>query len=161
MWVLEGSCITKRGLKTNHVNIYKLKMKIKLMILNYLINIVASLKSIHVGTLLIKIKASIKLSLLISPFAFLAEWFSKLDIDNQNYIIIVLFAIGIDHLLGTYKHLFIDKDFTWKKNIVGVAVKVGLVVAIPYNESRKYPLAIPLPTWLRRLSCEWLWPWSS
>ena len=107
-------------------------MIFKPMILTYLINVVGSLQSIHNGTLMVKIFSSIKLSFLLSPIAILFELMSRWGVDNQEYIIIVLAAIAIDHILGSLKHLFIDRDFTWRKNITGIAVKIGLVVAVGF-----------------------------
>lgn len=44
----------------------------------------------------------------------------------------VLLAIIVDHLLGSWKHAFIKRDFTWLKNISGLAVKIGLVVCVGF-----------------------------
>lgn len=98
------------------------------MIIIYLINILKSLNAIHVGTLIVKIKATIKLSFLISPFAILWDKVTNWSIDNADYIGFVLIAIAVDHILGTIKHLRI-KDFTIKKNLTGLMTKIGLVVA--------------------------------
>jgi hypothetical protein len=106
---------------------------IKKMILTYLIGIVASLQKLCVGTITMKIKATITLGLMVSPFALIfertMERFSKWSFDNSNYIIVVLIAIAIDHVLGTAKHLWWDKDFKVSKNIIGLMVKLSLVVA--------------------------------
>jgi len=98
------------------------------MILNYLIGIVGSLQKMCVGTIAVKIKATITLGFLISPFALIMERFSKWSFDNSNYIIVVLIAIAIDHGLGTAKHLWWDNDFKLSKNIIGLMIKIGLVV---------------------------------
>lgn len=106
-----------------------MKINILKMILSYLINVLTYLKAIHIGTLLVQFKATIKLGILLSPLIFLVEKLSRWGIDNSDYIIVVLFAIAIDHVLGTTKHLYFDKDFTIKKNLKGLVIKIGLVVA--------------------------------
>lgn len=107
------------------------------MILNYLISVLTALKiMIHAGTYFAKIKSTIKLGFLISPLVVMTEKaialiigsVEKWTIDNSDYIGVVLVAIAIDHILGTIKHLKI-KDFTVKKNLVGLMTKIGLVVA--------------------------------
>lgn len=103
-------------------------MILKNMVLSYLINILLSLKLIHVGSFVIKLKASIKLAFLLSPIIFIWDKISKWGMDNSEYISFVLLAIAIDHILGTIKHLKI-KDFKIKKNITGLMTKIGLVVA--------------------------------
>jgi hypothetical protein len=103
---------------------------LKKMILLYLIGIFSQLKSIHVGAnLFVQLKATIKLGLLISPFVYIIEKLSKWGFDNSDYIITVLVAIAVDHALGSYKHAYIDKDFTWKLNLKGLMTKISLVVA--------------------------------
>lgn len=103
-------------------------MNLKSMIINYLIESLNSLKLIHVGTVVVKIKASIKLGVLISPIALIWEKLSKWGLDNSEYITFVLIAIAVDHILGTFKYLSL-KQFSLKKNIVGLMTKIGLVVA--------------------------------
>lgn len=103
--------------------------KIKKMVLSYLIGIVGSLQKMCVGTIAVKIKATITLGILISPFALIMERFSKWTFDNSNYITVVLIAIAIDHGLGTAKHLWWDNDFKLGKNTIGLMKKIGLVVA--------------------------------
>jgi len=103
-------------------------MYITKMILKYLISIVAALNTIHIGTMTLKAKATIKLGLLVSPFALLWDKFSKWTIDNEAFILFVLGAIIVDHIFGSIKHAFFDKDFSWIKNIIGFFTKLGLVV---------------------------------
>lgn len=103
-------------------------MLAKKMILNYAISVLSALKAIHVGTLTLKVKATIKLGLMVSPFALLWDKIMKWGLDNETYIFVVLGAIIVDHVLGTIKHAFIDRDFTWKQNVSGFFVKLALVV---------------------------------
>ena len=100
------------------------------MILSYLIGVLSQLQCIHLGgNLFVQLKATIKLGFLISPFVYVLEKLSKWGLDNSDYIITVLVAIAIDHALGSYKHAYIDKDFTWKVNLKGLMTKISLVVA--------------------------------
>lgn len=105
-------------------------MYLQKMFLNYLIGVVSSLKLIHTGTFLVKIKASIKLGFLLSIPTFIWDGLSRWGIANSDYISIVLVAIVIDHALGTWRHLFVDRDFDIVKNITGISIKVGLVVCM-------------------------------
>lgn len=109
------------------------------MILNYIISILKELSAIHlvksstyIGTVLLKFKATIKLGVLISPIAFITDAFVKWGIANMAYITFVLGAIVIDHALGTWKHLKVDKDFTVKENIKGLFVKLIIVILGAY-----------------------------
>jgi hypothetical protein len=49
------------------------------MIIKYLIGILGALNTIHVRTVLMKFKATIKLGILISPFALIMENFSRVE----------------------------------------------------------------------------------
>ena len=109
------------------------------MILQYLISILKELSAIHlvksstyIGTLLLKFKATIKLGVLISPIAFITDAFIQWGTTNMAYIVFVLGAVVIDHALGTWKHLNIDKDFTIKENIKGLFVKLIVVILGAY-----------------------------
>ena len=92
-------------------------------------SILKNILAIHSGTAVVKFKSLLILSfplattLLINPISL---WFDK----NIAYIGFVLIAIAIDHLLGSAVHLFIRKDFTFKKNIIGLAVKLSLVLSV-------------------------------
>ena len=90
---------------------------------------VKNLLAIHHGTAIVKFKSLLMLSLPISVLAAInpiGGWVEQ----NIAYIGFVLIAIGIDHLLGSAVHLFIKKDFTPKKNIIGLAVKLSLVLSV-------------------------------
>lgn len=107
-------------------------------LLTYAITLFQYLSNFHSGDMIMKIKASTKISVLTSLFFvaidYAAMWLNTMTqlsvwiIDNAVYIKLVLFAIGIDHFLGTIKHLFWTKDFHFKKNILGLLIKTGLVV---------------------------------
>lgn len=108
----------------------------KTIIIKYLIAILTQFNLIHVGKLYIKFKASAKLSVLLSPIpaAFIIIW-DKLSIGiinwfdlNLFYILLVLGAVAVDHAFGSYKHAFIDKDFNFKQNVIGLLIKLTVVV---------------------------------
>lgn len=111
-------------------------MILKKMIIKYVIWILASLKAIHGGDMLTQIENSIKLGLLVSipTFAtsFIVEHLTSWWLGNYDYIIMVLFAIAIDHLLGSWKHAFIKKDWSILKNLGGLGLKIGMVVTVGF-----------------------------
>lgn len=96
----------------------------------FLSTIISCILKIHSGPLLLKIKASFVLALSLSPVAYCMDRLMVWTYNNQDFIMFVTLAIVIDHILGSYYHAMIKRDFTWKKNITGVAVKTGLVVMI-------------------------------
>lgn len=85
---------------------------------------------IHSGDFEQRILSTSKLALASSPFAYisglLTDWFSL----NSGYVIFVFIAIIIDHLVGTWVHAFINRDFSMKKNIVGFFTKTFLAIAV-------------------------------
>lgn len=85
---------------------------------------------IHAGDFEDKIISTSKLALASSPFAyllsFITDWFSL----NSGYVIFVFIAIIMDHLIGTWVHLFIKRDFSMKKNITGFFTKTFLAIAV-------------------------------
>jgi len=79
------------------------------------------------------IQLSLKLSTLISlipslVFPSITNWL----INNIDYVSIALGSIALDHLLGSYVHLKIKKDWDFKKNITGFGIKVSMVVAFGF-----------------------------
>jgi hypothetical protein len=104
--------------------------KIYQMILQYFINVLINLKLIHIGTLTAKLQAAAKLGFFLSFPAFIFEMVVKWGVNNSDYVGFCMLAIVIDHILGTIRHLFIDKDFTIKQNIKGMVIKIGLVVCV-------------------------------
>lgn len=81
------------------------------------------------GSIYSKLKATFVLSLVSSPIAYIAEQFIKWGNEKIIYITFVLAAIIVDHALGSAVHLWHKRDFSFKKNIVGLLVKISLVVA--------------------------------
>lgn len=89
-----------------------------------------SIYLIHVGKLKIQLKACVIAGALTSPIYQIIEKMQHWGYTNQEYILFVLYAIAADHLLGSAKHKWIDKDFSWKENAKGIVTKVGLVVIV-------------------------------
>lgn len=52
-------------------------------------------------------------------------------IDNRVFLTLVFIAVAIDHLVGTYVHIAIKRDFSSKKNLKGLLVK-GFSVCAGY-----------------------------
>lgn len=107
-------------------------MLLKKMILQYLINLLTSLKAIHDGAMPMQLKASFKMGVLVSVPTFIIEQVTNWSIENYDYIVFVLASIAIDHFLGTLKHAFWTRDFCMKKNIIGICIKIGLVVLVGF-----------------------------
>ena len=99
------------------------------MLKTALLFILKNILAVHEGTAIVKFKSLLILAMplattmLINPISL---WVDK----NIAYIGFVLIAIAIDHLLGSAVHIFIKKDFTFKKNIIGLAVKLSLVLSV-------------------------------
>jgi len=87
---------------------------------------------IHKGTVLSKFKSALYLGIGASPIAYVIEKITDWSFENRDYIFFVLVAIAIDHILGSILHLVHYRDFTFKKNIQGLAIKIGLTVAMGF-----------------------------
>lgn len=86
--------------------------------------------AIQNGTIIAKTKAVAFFAFLASPLAVLFENIFNWYDSHFTYISFVLVAIIIDHLLGSYVHAYIKKDFSMKKNIQGFFIKTLLVVSV-------------------------------
>jgi len=60
----------------------------------------------------------------VSVSEVLNKWLSE----NIDYVVIALGLVALDHLLGTFVHAFIKKDFDWTKNILGLLIKLSMVL---------------------------------
>ncbi|WP_281991400.1 hypothetical protein [Aquimarina aggregata] len=87
---------------------------------------------IHKGTLIAKVKSLLSLSLSLSPFAYGIEKITNWTLENEAYVVFVLGAIVVDHILGSAKHLFVQRDFSLKENLIGLIKKVGLVITVGF-----------------------------
>lgn len=87
---------------------------------------------IHQGTIVSKINATVKLSIFLSPWLYVVSSISNWWMLNYGYVTFVFTAIMIDHVLGTWVHAFVKRDFSMKKNIFGFFTKVTLVVFVGF-----------------------------
>lgn len=77
----------------------------------------------------IKLEAAGKIAFILSLPAWIVTQFSNWYLTNRNYIIGVLICIIIDHIIGSIYHAIKVKDFSWKKNAIGLITKLGLCAA--------------------------------
>ena len=87
-----------------------------------------ALLQIHKGAFMVKLYAAFKLALPLSVMAWLTESLTMWSISNKSYIGGVLGCIAVDHLIGTIYH-FRQRDFTLKKNAIGLITKLSLCAA--------------------------------
>lgn len=101
------------------------------MIFKYLINYILHLVvQISEGSKLNEsLVPTFKLSFTLAPLWYIWNKIVDWTLDNQDYMYFVLGAIFIDWIFGTVKHAFIDRDFDWKDNAIGLVTKIGLAVA--------------------------------
>jgi hypothetical protein len=85
---------------------------------------------IHKGTAAAKVKSALALAISTSPLAFVLDQIFTWGLENSAYIIFVLVAIAIDHVIGLYLHLFIKRDFSISRNLEGLLKKIALAVAM-------------------------------
>ena len=76
-----------------------------------------------------KINASFKLCMLPAVAVSVFEYFSGLYTTDLSFLYGVLFVLMIDHVLGTYLHYFVDKDFTFKANLLGLLKKLTVILS--------------------------------
>ncbi|QLE02873.1 hypothetical protein HX109_15340 [Galbibacter sp. BG1] len=85
---------------------------------------------IHQGSIIGKVKATLYISLIGSPLAFIVDkithWYSL----NFGYVSFVIIAILFDHFLGTWVHAWIKRDFSMKKNIQGLFIKSAMILFV-------------------------------
>lgn len=92
--------------------------------------IIKNLVIMHKGVAVLRFRSTFMLALVGTPFAVVVEgvleWFQL----NMGFILFVFGAIIVDHLIGTYVHACIKKDFTLKKNVQGLVMKTALTVSV-------------------------------
>ncbi|AXG73931.1 hypothetical protein DVK85_06610 [Flavobacterium arcticum] len=81
---------------------------------------------LHNGSIVIKLKSVFLLSLPFSAITWLISEITKWSISNSSYIAGVLTCIAIDHVVGSIYHALKAKDFTFKKNAVGLITKLAM-----------------------------------
>lgn len=89
-----------------------------------------NLLALHAGkTIFLKISGAAKISLAISLPVWMVEMWTHWTVTNREYIIGVMACIAIDHAIGSIYHAFKLRDFTLKKNAIGLLCKIGLCAA--------------------------------
>lgn len=96
------------------------------MIKEFIIN---NLVLIYKGTFLAKLNATVKLSVVPALGVSVFEYVTGLYISNLSFLYGVLMVILIDHALGSYLHYFIERDFTFEKNLVGLVKKLMVCIS--------------------------------
>lgn len=76
----------------------------------------------------IQIKQAMIIAIAFSLPATVIDSFTNWYISNNTYLTIILGTIAIDHLFGTIVHLFYKRDFSIKKNLIGVSIKIFVVI---------------------------------
>lgn len=102
------------------------KFKIHLIVMTILAGLISR------DDIILRIKTTIIMSFALSPVTWFLDRLTQWTIDNEEYVAIIVFAIAIDHLLGTLYHAFWAKDFSLKKNVSGLMVKLVIVVTMGY-----------------------------
>lgn len=83
----------------------------------------------HFGAIQIKFLTTMTLTAVPALGLTLLEKLTSWYITNQVFMTFVFIALTIDHILGTYVHWSIKRDFSLKKNFQGLLQKGFSVVA--------------------------------
>ena len=84
---------------------------------------------LYKGGVFAKINASFKLCMFPAVAVSAFEYFSGLYTTDLSFLYGVLLVLMIDHVLGTYLHYFVDKDFTFKANLLGLLKKLTVILS--------------------------------
>jgi hypothetical protein len=84
----------------------------------------------HKGTIALKVKSALILSIVSSPMALIFEGVTDWLHLNIAFMSFVFGAVLIDHVVGSYVHAYIKKDFEMKKNVQGFFMKTTLIVFV-------------------------------
>lgn len=87
-----------------------------------------NLVMLHSGSISQKVEASGKISVALSPIAYLAQRLTSWYIDNQDYVAIVMYAILVDTVVGIIYHAWKARDFDWKLLGWGMSLKILLAI---------------------------------
>lgn len=88
--------------------------------------ILTTILAMFKGGMFIKLKSTVILGAVFSPFVYAFDNINAWSLLNKDYIFAVLLAIMIDHLVGSIYHGFKARDFSLKKNIIGLTLKLSL-----------------------------------
>ncbi|OIQ16539.1 MAG: hypothetical protein BM557_09500 [Flavobacterium sp. MedPE-SWcel] len=83
---------------------------------------------LHKGGILIKLWSTVKLAIVAVIPTFVIINITGWTISNRDYVAGVLICIAVDHIVGSIYHAFRVKDFTFKKNAIGLLTKLSLCV---------------------------------
>lgn len=92
--------------------------------------IIYNIFAIHYGGTITKVKATLTLAITVSPIPFILERVTAWYFDNYVYVSFIFVAVFFDHLVGSFVHAFIKRDFSWKRNIKGFLTKTSMVVVV-------------------------------
>lgn len=96
------------------------------MLYNYITGV---LHNYFFGTASTKTVATLQISATTAVGLSLVERFTEWYVSNQVFMIYVFMSLMLDHILGTYVHLFVKRDFTIQKNLEGLLKKGFAIVA--------------------------------
>lgn len=88
------------------------------------------LHNIHSGSIVERLTSTFTLSFMLSPAAIILDHINEWYFENFSYVVFTFIAVIFDHLLGSYVHAFINRDFSMKKNIFGFFTKMFLVIIV-------------------------------
>lgn len=102
---------------------------------------------LHQGCFILKSKAILILAFPLSLLTWAVSVLTQWSLSNQEYVAGVLVCIAIDHIIGSFYHAFKAKDFSFKKNAVGLITKLtlcafaGALFEIIHNVAKESDLA--------------------
>lgn len=91
--------------------------------------LLTKIEEMHAPKFLNQILFSLILSVTPAIPISVVDRFSGWYIDNQVFLTMVFLAVAIDHILGSFVHFYIKKDFSSRKNLSGLLIKGFAVVA--------------------------------
>jgi len=91
--------------------------------------ILLNLSIIHKGTIIAKIKSSVFMGVILTPFASIFPSLQLWLTINAIYLQLVTLALILDLIIGIYVHALKFKDFSLKKMVTGFLSKAFLTVA--------------------------------
>lgn len=96
--------------------------------MNLLTWITHKLLIIQTGTILMKLKATLKLAILFSPAFSFWKFLREFLLHDIEFMTLIALAIIIDHIIGSWMWFKLRK-FSLKRNLTGLLTKMGLCVA--------------------------------
>ena len=109
--------------------IFEFKTIFKFKMMNIREFVLNNLVLLYKGGVFAKINASFKLCMFPAVAVSAFEYFSGLYTTDLSFLYGVLFVLMIDHVLGSYLHYFVDKDFAFKTNLLGLLKKLTVILS--------------------------------